>query len=345
MWSGVGSNWGPNFGLPALVPFRSPLAMTEGRAGPTPASERLGNGLCRLGCAPTSRAVSHSGHPLRLLLNELGWQPRPGHWRLQGCPFRADTGGADVNNARDPMPRNGVRAGSEAIVAPREAARVIGVFLVSDVALHRNGLACLLDASERIRVLGAATPNQEAIAEVHRVHADVALLDLPPAKARSFARLLGDALPNVKCVAVGLQEAEEEVIACAEAGICAYVTPEASPDELATALEGAFRDELLCSPQVAGGLMRRVGMLARQHSTGSNPDQMLTPREREVLGLLGQGCSNKEIAGRLCIEVLTVKSHVHNIFEKLGVHRRAKAAAMIRSMSHGREDGAAASGL
>jgi DNA-binding NarL/FixJ family response regulator len=126
-----------------------------------------------------------------------------------------------------------------------------------------------------------------------------------------------------------MPDSEESVLAFAEAGIAGYVPREGSVQDLVDAVERAVRGELQCSPQLAGAIIRR---LAWRAAAGSDfPRGPLTARETEIVRLIDQGLSNKEIAVRLGIEVATVKNHVHNLLEKLRVRRRAEAAAHIRS--------------
>ena len=114
-----------------------------------------------------------------------------------------------------------------------------------------------------------------------------------------------------------------------EAGAAGYLTRDASLRDLFAALSSAVRDEVLCSPRIVASLARRLARLAEQHATRPTPAS-LTAREAEVVGLLDAGLSNKEIATRLCIELPTVKNHVHHILEKLHVNRRGEAAARLR---------------
>jgi len=94
-------------------------------------------------------------------------------------------------------------------------------------------------------------------------------------------------------------------------------------------VSAAVRGELPCSPRIAGGLLRRVTALAAERWSREEPYR-LTAREAEIAQLIERGLSNKEIARTLCIEVSTAKNHVHSILEKLHVHRRVEAAALLR---------------
>jgi len=141
--------------------------------------------------------------------------------------------------------------------------------------------------------------------------------------------------PSVKVVAITLGETEAEVIQLAEAGVAGYVLPDGSLDDLIIAVESAVRGELYCPPRVAFTLLRRVGAIAlgsaaaKQEEAG-HPVHDLTGREREILRLVDQGMSNKQIARQLGIEVATAKNHVHNILRKLHVHRRIEASDWYR---------------
>jgi DNA-binding NarL/FixJ family response regulator len=137
------------------------------------------------------------------------------------------------------------------------------------------------------------------------------------------------AIPEVKVVAFAVPETESDIIACAEAGVAACVTREASFGELVATIERVGSGESLCSPQVAAVLLRRVATLAAARSV--EPASALTGREREILDLIDEGLSNKQIAQRLCIELPTVKNHVHNLLEKLDVQSRYEAAALMRN--------------
>jgi two-component system nitrate/nitrite response regulator NarL len=141
-------------------------------------------------------------------------------------------------------------------------------------------------------------------------------------------RSLAAAAPAVKVVAVAVPDSERDVIACVEAGVAGYVTREASVEELVQATLDATRGELHLPPRMAARLVRHVAELATDRP---GPEARLTSRELEIVDLIDDGLSNKQIAQRLCIEVPTVKNHVHNILEKLQVDRRSEAAARVRA--------------
>ena len=165
-----------------------------------------------------------------------------------------------------------------------------------------------------------------ALALLHRP--DLALLDAALPHSVELAREITRQVPATRVLILAINESDENVIAIAEAGVVGYVPRDASHDDLIAAIERAAKGEVLCPPTIVASLFRRMAALASsRESTGSFPE--LTPRERDVVALLGQGMSNKEIARRLSIRVATVKNHVHSILQKLGVTRRFAVAALL----------------
>jgi DNA-binding NarL/FixJ family response regulator len=207
---------------------------------------------------------------------------------------------------------------------------MIRVLLVSDIRLYQDGLARILGAEPTLEIAGTAPDLEAAVRLATERVVDVALIDMAMPHSVSAVRSLARAAPAVKVVALGMREDEEELIAGAEAGVAGYVSRGAAVADLIAVLECVGRGELLCSPHAAAALLRRVTALAAGRGGAASPDYVLTPREREIAALLEAGLSNKDIARRLSIEVATVKNHVHNVLEKLQVHRRAQAVARLQ---------------
>jgi two-component system, NarL family, nitrate/nitrite response regulator NarL len=203
------------------------------------------------------------------------------------------------------------------------------LLIIGEVGLYREALAGSLARDERFEVVAVAAGVEEALEILEHVEADVLLVDAHTTEGAEAVRALAAAAPHVKLVALAVPEVEREVIAVAEAGASAFVTPDGSMEDLASVVESVERGEVLCSPGMAAGLFRRVAALARER--GLDPiEEKLTAREVEVLRLIEEGLSNKEIAAVLSIELPTVKNHVHRILEKLNVDRRSQAAARAR---------------
>lgn len=130
-------------------------------------------------------------------------------------------------------------------------------------------------------------------------------------------------------VAVGVSTDDRDVVECAEAGALGYVFCDQSMSEFRDVVQGALRGEVLCPAKVAATLVRRVSALAAERR-GESRLGRLTPREHQILRLIREGRSNKEISVYLKIDLCTVKNHVHHILEKLQVSRRGEAAALTR---------------
>jgi DNA-binding NarL/FixJ family response regulator len=198
---------------------------------------------------------------------------------------------------------------------------VIRIVIVADTRLYREGLAQVLGRGAHITVVATAARQDEALARLADLKPDVVLVDAP-------------------VVALGVADDDDDVLGCAEAGVAGYVPREASVDHLVAVIESAARGEAICSPRIAASLLRRVARLAAGQGAAV-PQGRLTSREREIIGLIDRGLSNKEISKHLGIEVATVKNHVHNILEKLKVHRRGEAAARMRGNPSRRTSGSA----
>jgi two-component system, NarL family, nitrate/nitrite response regulator NarL len=200
------------------------------------------------------------------------------------------------------------------------------VAIISNIRLYREGLADLL-AQRGFEVVATAADGMAAVDCVRRTLPEVVVLDMAMLDSAATVRALVDVSPAVRVLAVAVPETERHVLACVEAGVVGYVPRDGSLDDLTDALRRVLRGEVACSPKIAASLLRRVAELAARPRA---PIERLTAREVEILQLIDRGLSNKEIARRLCIELSTVKNHVHNILRKLHVRRRIDAAVWGR---------------
>jgi two-component system, NarL family, nitrate/nitrite response regulator NarL len=204
------------------------------------------------------------------------------------------------------------------------------VLIVAEIRLYREGLAEMLHAEPEIEVVATAAGADEAVRALREQQPDIVLLDVAIPENAWLVRGLVAAVPGTRVVALAVPEAEQDVLMWAEAGVAGYVTREASVEDVVAAVQAVARGEVLCSPRMVATLFQRIATLALERSPQSI-ESRLTSRELEILDLIDQGLSNKEIARRLTIEVSTVKNHVHNILDKLNVSRRAEAAARVRA--------------
>jgi two-component system nitrate/nitrite response regulator NarL len=209
---------------------------------------------------------------------------------------------------------------------------VISVVVIAPVRLYREGLAALFADSDGFDVTATASAREDGLAHVRTSRPDVVLVALGPGAGAPLVREIVESTPETRVVMLGVTDDDPEVLPLAEAGVAGYVTTEASGEEIVLVVDSVARGEMPCSPRLAATLLRRVSTLARERRTPSALAS-LTARERQVVELLGEGRSNKEIAQSLQIEVATVKNHVHHILEKLQVRRRGEAGALARSES------------
>ena len=207
---------------------------------------------------------------------------------------------------------------------------------MTPIKLYRDGIAHFLSSSHEVVVLGTADESTDTLGLARELVPDVVLLDMALEDSRATARAMRAAVPQTTIVALAIPESEGYVVSCAEAGISAYVARDGSLDELLGTILRAADGEVVCPPRIAGGLFRRVATLAAQRElppAEERPMTRLTAREAEVMALIDEGLSNQQIARRLCIELPTVKNHVHSILDKLGASSRTEAAARARKLA------------
>ena len=209
------------------------------------------------------------------------------------------------------------------------------VFLVCDVRLYREGLIASLARQRRLELVGAAASG-EFLDRIVALQPEVLLLDLGACESLSIPRRARQVLPAIRVVAFAVAEIGENVLACAEAGISGYVTTDGSIEDLVAAVFHVLAGELMCSPRIAALLFSRMATFSEGRITASADASSLTRREQEIAALVACHLPNKEIARRLRLGPTTVKNHVHNILQKLNVHRRGDIGR-LRSMQMARE--------
>jgi two-component system nitrate/nitrite response regulator NarL len=211
------------------------------------------------------------------------------------------------------------------------------VLVVSDVRMVQEGLNWVLAQEERVDVIGTADI-EHAKDQSTRLRPDVVLIDAARQSSVGFVKDLVAAAPTSKVVAFGVSESDDsEILALAAAGTAGYVRESAAAHDVVRVLERVMCNELPCSPRTAASLYRRVAVLSPAGSDIATNGQTcgatpLSRRELEIVHLIERGLTNKEIGRGLGIEPATVKNHIHNICEKLQVHRRGEVIARVRVM-------------
>ncbi|MEU8233987.1 response regulator transcription factor [Actinoplanes sp. NPDC048967] len=197
---------------------------------------------------------------------------------------------------------------------------MIGLLIVDDHPVVRDGLRGMFAGDERFRVLGEAADGHEALAVARAVQPDVVLMDLrmPGMDGVTAIRALRHQGVAARVLVLTTYDTDSDVLPAIKAGATGYLLKDVPREELFRAVSAAYRGESVLSPAVAGRLMGELRSPAREE---------LSQRELEVLGLIAQGCSNRETASRLFISEATVKTHLLHAYAKLGVRDRAAAVA------------------
>jgi len=208
-------------------------------------------------------------------------------------------------------------------------AEPIRVVVVDDHAVVRQGLRGLLELQDGIEVVGDAADGAQGVEAATRLRPDVILLDLvmPTLDGISAMRLLRERLPETRVIVLTSFLDDDKLLPAIRAGAAGYLLKNAEPQEVVRAVRAAHAGQTVIDPVVASRLVETLAADDR-----GDPIDRLTPREREVLVLIGRGFANKRIALELGLAEKTVKAHVGHVLAKLGASDRTQAAiAAVRA--------------
>lgn len=207
----------------------------------------------------------------------------------------------------------------------------LSVLIADDHALMRRGVAQVLELERDISLVGEASGGREAIEKTKSLGPDVVILDIsmPDMSGIAVAQEIKRECPGTGIVILTIHDDEQYVYEAARVGVSAYVMKDVSPGELVKAVRAAAEGKTYVHPEIVPKLLK--GYSRRQASP--NGLQGLTRRETEILDLVSQGFSNKQIADRLYIAEKTVKNHLNSVFGKIGVDDRTQAA--LFGLRHG----------
>ncbi|MEU1513786.1 response regulator transcription factor [Streptomyces sp. NPDC005811] len=202
------------------------------------------------------------------------------------------------------------------------ASKPIRILLADDHALVRRGVRLILDREPDLRVVAEAGDGAEAIEQARSAEVDLAVLDIamPRLTGLQATRELAALKPGLRILMLTMHDNEQYLFQALKAGACGYVLKSVADRDLVAACRSAMRNEPFLYPGAVTALIRNY--LDRVRHGEENADHLLTPREEEVLKLVAEGHSSKEIAEMLFISVKTVHRHRANLLHKLGLHDR-----------------------
>ncbi|MEV0189581.1 response regulator transcription factor [Kitasatospora purpeofusca] len=210
----------------------------------------------------------------------------------------------------------------------------VRVFLLDDHEVVRRGVHDLLDTEPDLHVVGEAATVEQALARVPALRPDVAVLDmrLPDGDGVTVCRELRSRMPDLACLILTSFDDEEALLDAVMAGASGYVLKQISGTDLVSAVRTVAAGQSMLDPGAATRLMARLrGDTVAAPASGL---PQLTEREREVLALVGEGLTNRQIGQRLYLAEKTVKNHISRLLAKLGVQRRVQAALIATQALH-----------
>lgn len=206
------------------------------------------------------------------------------------------------------------------------------MFLLDDHEIVRHGLKALLDATSDLLVVGQADTAAEALSQIPTLSVDVAVLDvrLPDGDGITVCRELRSQLPDLACLMLTSYGDEQALIAAVLAGASGYVLKQVRGTDLVDGIRTVGAGGTLLDAAVTATLLERIRTMSR-----SDPRDVLSPQERRILSLIGEGLTNREIGDRLTLAEKTVKNNVSSMLGKLGLVRRTKAAVLETELRTG----------
>jgi two-component system NarL family response regulator len=207
--------------------------------------------------------------------------------------------------------------------------KTIRILLVEDNRILREGIAAMLNGEKDMTVMPSSGGDGGTLAEVRKLKPHVVLLDLGLRNQNGLhvVNSVSKEFPGVKVIGMGLIPSQLDIIEWVEAGASGFILKDATVEDFLATVRSVARGTKVLPPSLAGSLFSHVIDNALKKGKGKLASAVrMTKREREIISLIAEGLSNKEIAQRLNVATYTVKSHVHNILEKLALHSRLQIA-------------------
>lgn len=214
------------------------------------------------------------------------------------------------------------------------------ILVVDDQPLFRGAIATLIEAQDDLTVIGEADNGLLAVEKAQQLPVDLIIMDveMPVMNGLEATRMIREKLPSIKVVMLTVSLDSEHLFEAIRHGAHGYLLKDLRPEQLYDMIRSVMQDQTPISPGVAGPLLAEIRRGAAGGTVVAAPqpaEPVLTRRELEIMQLVAQGLSNKQIANRLVITEGTVKNHVHNALEKLHLSNRIQAAAYIVRQGQG----------
>jgi RNA polymerase sigma factor (sigma-70 family) len=212
----------------------------------------------------------------------------------------------------------------------------IKILLIEDNRILRDGIKALINAQPDLSVVAASSESHDTLLQVRTSKPRVVLMDLGLRNENSLrvVATLAKEFPHTKVIGMGLNPSRIDIIEFVEAGAAGFVLKDATIEDVLGTIRSVARGTKVLPPLLTESLFTHVVEQALERGKGLLPAAVrMTKREREIIILIAEGMSNKEIAQRLNLSTYTVKSHVHNILEKMALHSRLQIATQFHRKS------------
>jgi DNA-binding NarL/FixJ family response regulator len=209
----------------------------------------------------------------------------------------------------------------------------IRILIIEDNRLLRDGINAMINAEADMRVVATIGSGNNVLLKASKAKPHIILLDvgLTNLDELSVVKSVRRKMPDAKVIGMGFVPSQSDIVEFVEAGAAGFILKNATMKEFVETIRSVARGENILPPILTGSLFSYIADYALKRGKGKIPPTVrMTKREREIIALIADGLSNKEIAQRLNIATHTVKSHVHNVLEKLALHTRLEIAAYTR---------------